>query len=87
MRYKINQVKNPDNPRDNGNNNRIQKITPLGNNFFLWYLKYILDTKHINDSEKYYNYGDIKTNGTKLLVGANFMDGMTRYNLTRQIID
>jgi len=54
---------------------------------FLRYPKYTLDINGIKDYKNYYNYGDIKTNKVILLVGANFIDEMTRYNVTNENID
>lgn len=78
---KANKVKNPDSFHDNGIN-EIQKVTVLGNNYFLWFPKYIFDINGTNDYKNYYHYGDIKTKKVILLVGANFIDEMTRYNDT-----
>ena len=78
---KANKVKNPDSLHNNGSN-EIQKVTVLGNNYFLWFPKYIFDINGTNDYKNYYHYGDIKTKKVILLVGANFIDEMTRYNDT-----
>ena len=66
----------------NGNNN-IQKVTILGNNYLLWFPKYIFDLNGTNDYKNYYHYGDIKTKKVILVVGgSNFIDEMTRFNIS-----
>jgi len=78
---KANKGKNMDSFHDNGFN-KIQKVTVLGNNYFLWFPKYIFDINGTNDYKNYYHYGDIKTKKIILLMGPHFIDEMTRYNDT-----
>jgi hypothetical protein len=62
--------------------NKINGVTVLGNNYFLWFPKYILDKNGINEYKNYYHHGDIKTNKIIMAVGDHFIDDMIRYNKT-----
>ena len=83
---KANKIKNDDGHYNN-ENNRINRVTVLGNNYFLWFPKYILDNNGTNEYKNYYHYGDIKTTKIILAVGDDFIDEMTRYNKTSINID
>jgi hypothetical protein len=71
----------------NNKDNNIHGVTVLGNNYFLWFPKYILDKNGINEYKNYYHHGDIKTNKIVLAVGDDFIDEITRYNRSSINID
>jgi hypothetical protein len=83
---KANKIKNDDGYYDN-EDNKINRVTVLDNNYFLWFPKYILDKNGTNEYKNYYHYGDIKTTKIILAVGDDFIDQMTRYNETSINID
>ena len=85
---KVNKMKNDEGYYNNEDNN-INSVTVLGNNYFLWFPKYILDKNGTNEYKNYYHYGDgdLKTTKIILAVGDDFIDEMTRYNKTSINID
>jgi hypothetical protein len=83
---KANKIKNDDGYYNN-EDNKINRVTVLGNNYFLWFSKYILDKNDSNEYKNYYHYGDIKTTEIILAIGDDFIDEMTRYNKTSINID
>jgi len=85
---KVNKMKN-DEGYYNNEDNKINRVTVLGNNYFLWFPKYILDKNGTNEYKNYYHYGDgdLKTTKIILAVGDDFIDEMTRYNKTSINID
>jgi len=78
---KANKIKNDDGYY-NSEDNKINRVTLLDNNYFLCFPKYILEKNGSNEYKNYYHYGDINAREIILLVGANFIDEMTRYNDT-----
>jgi hypothetical protein len=83
---KANKIKN-DEGYHNDEDNKINRVTALGNNYFLWFSKYILDKNGPNEYKNYYHYGDIEKIKIILAIGDDFIDEMTRYNKTRINID
>lgn len=84
---KTNQIKIEGSSYNNKDNKITHGVTVLGNNYFLWFPKYILDKTGINEYKNYYNNGDIKTNKVIIAAGDDFIDEMTRYNKTSSNID
>jgi hypothetical protein len=83
---KASKIKNDDGYYNN-EDNKINRVTVLGNNYFLWFPKYILDKNGSNEYKNYYHYGDIKTTEIILAIADDFIDEMTRYNKTSINID
>jgi hypothetical protein len=46
---KANKIKNDDDYYNN-EDNKLNRVTLLGNNYFLWFVKYILDKNGSNDT-------------------------------------
>jgi hypothetical protein len=84
---KTNQIKNEGSSYNNKDNKITDGVTVLGNNYFLWFPKYILDKNGTNEYKNYYNNGDIKTDKVIIAAGDDFIDEMTRYNKTSRNID
>ena len=82
-----NQIKNESSFYNNKDNKITNGVTILGNNYFLWFPKYILDKNGINEYKNYYNNGEIKTNKVIITAGDDFIDEMTRFNKTSKNID
>jgi hypothetical protein len=68
------------------NNNVNDKITVLGNNFWLWIPKYVIDKYHENDYKNFYAKGKIQTEKILFVAGENFLNDMVRGNRTRENI-
>jgi hypothetical protein len=66
------------------NNNVNDKITVLGNNFWLWIPKYVIDKYHENDYKNFYAKGKIQTEKILFVAGENFLNDMVRGNRTRE---